>query len=184
MRHKIIPVYIGGFPKDPIQIPYGLRCKNALVAHEPDELKEVAKQLITLLPPQKMPSPYIPIPDIHPLKKYPTSPMVQPHIVSTSLIQEYARLIRQHEALQVIAEANAFRLEADPNDPKTTIIKEFQLVPVYTVAPYAFWLDAFKEARLHGPRMLAALLMVVPDDQFEPKARENRRQLLDNLLMS
>lgn len=115
----------------------------------------------------------------HPLKKYPAGPMVEAHLIGAVLVQQYAKLIRQEEALQVIAAANAFRLEADPN---ASVIREYQLKPVATVTPYAFWLDVFKEARMHGPRMVAALLLVFPDELFDAKARENRQNLLDKAL--
>ena len=112
----------------------------------------------------------------HPLKKYPPGPVVDAHLIGTVLIQNYAKTIRQSDALQIIAAANALRLEADP---EAAIIKEYHLAPVFTVTPYAFWVDVFKEARLCGPRMVAALLLVVPPLLFEPATQENRRQLLE-----
>lgn len=189
-RHRVVPVYLNGIPLDPVQIPYGLRCKHALDVVKEGGLKAVAKKLKDILGPSTPGSAPGPNPKHavialkHPLKQYPTGPLVPSELVSAELVQSYAQLIRQFEALQVVADANRFRLEADPDDPEVTIIKEFQLLPVYSVPPYAFWLHAFAEARMHGPRMLAALLMVVPDDQFEPKARMNRRELLESRLFS
>lgn len=188
--HCIVPVFLNGIPLDPAQIPYGLRCKHALDMLKLGGLKSVAGKLKDMLGPSIVNSAPGSTPKRtavafeHPLKQYPTGPLVPSELVCAELVQSYAQLIRQFEAQQVIADANRFRLEADPEDPAATTIKEFQLLPVYSVPPYAFWLSAFVEARLHGPRMLAALLMVVPDDQFGVKARSNRHALLDSLLKS
>lgn len=112
----------------------------------------------------------------HPLKKYPPGPIVEAHLINSVLIQNYAKTIRQSDTLQIIAAANALLIEADPD---AATIKEYYLAPVFTVTPYSFWVDVFKEARLCGPRMVAALLLVVPPLLFESAAQENRRQLLE-----
>ncbi len=183
-RHIVVPIYLNGLPLDPVQIPYGIRVKQALDAIKESSLEAVAVKLKAMLGPSTSTYKEPPTTYEHPLKKYPTHPLVPAEWVSTELVQSYAQIIRQFEALQVITDANRFRREADLDDPKATTIKEYQLLPVYSVPPYAFWLNVFYEARLHGPRMLAALLMVVPDDQFEAKARLNRRELLESLLVS
>jgi len=39
----------------------------------------------------------------------------------------------------------------------------------------------FREAGLHGPKMLASLLYVVPDEQFALNVRESRFKFLEYL---
>lgn len=179
-RHCVVPVYLNGIPQDIREIPYGLRCKQSIVKIE-NGMVGVAKKLSAMLasiPQQADDQPQ----NNHPLHKYPVYPAVPAEFVSTALIQSYARLIYPFEASQVIAEANRLVHEAGgaPND----MIQEHYLVPPFSNAPYQFWLDAFKEARLHGPRMTAALLMVVPDDRFEEKAKANRFELLKSTLVN
>jgi hypothetical protein len=62
--------------------------------------------------------------------------------------------------LNVVAAANNLRQAADPSDPRVTVISPSYLVMNDTA--YAAWRSIFNEARLNSPRMLAAILMVLP----------------------
>lgn len=180
-RHKMIVLYVNDIPIHNEQLPFALRGRPHINLIKEKSIESSVQKICNLLDGWIIDNESLSsIQNVdHPLQKFPRGPMVEAHLVSLSIIQNYARLIKPREAMQIIAEANAFRLEADLNSPSATIIKDYQLLPVHSVTPYEFWLDAFKEARLHGPRMLAALLMVVPDFQFEPKAQEAKRDLLN-----
>jgi len=97
-------------------------------------------------------------------------------MIPQPLIEAFASLIRAQESRLVVAEANAFRKEANPDT--NFIIPLHRVLSPDTVSAYDFWMDVFDQARLQGPRMLAALLKVVPDDQFPQKARDAREKLL------
>ncbi len=107
--------------------------------------------------------------------------MVEAFRVSRSVKAAYAASIDSAQANAIVGEANAFRLEADPADSSVTIIKLGNLPPPLTVGPRVYWEAAFGEACLHGPRMLAALLLVVSDALFPDDARVAREKLLRSL---
>jgi len=117
----------------------------------------------------------------HVLHQYPRGPLVPSHKVPLSLKQAYASVIRVLEARQVIDDANSFRQEADPGDQTVTLLKQFRLRAPENNPPIDFWMDAFTEAAKHGARMLAALVLVLEDDQFSERNRQGRQGLLDYL---
>jgi hypothetical protein len=117
----------------------------------------------------------------HVLHQYPRCPMVPSYKVSSRLTQMYADLIPVREARQLIDRANALRQDADPEDDTVTLIKQSRLRSPENNAPIDFWIDAFGEAGKYGPRMLAALLLVLDDAQFDEIATRDRRELLDFL---
>lgn len=116
------------------------------------------------------------------LDLYPRGPMVESHLIDEKIIESYAKLIRPKQALMYIDKANRMRKNADPNDESVTILEPFSLLSPTESKPIDFWFDAFHEARLHGPRMLAALLLVVSDDQFNQSTKLLRTQLLEQLI--
>lgn len=117
----------------------------------------------------------------HFLQAYPRGPMVEGHLIDSRIVESYAKLIRPELALSYINKANQLRKAADPLDERATIIEAYTLLSPTNSRPLDFWLDAFHEARLHGPRMLAALLHVLVDDQFPKEIQEARRTLLQQL---
>jgi hypothetical protein len=118
---------------------------------------------------------------VHQLHDFPRGPMVPLHSVKRPLKAAYAEMIDPTEAHAVIGEANALRLEADPGDRTVTIIKLAKVPPPLFSRTTTFWEAAFAEACLHGPRMLAALLLVVSETQFPDEAKEARAKLLKEL---
>ncbi|MDX2070253.1 MAG: hypothetical protein SFV55_17630 [Haliscomenobacter sp.] len=117
----------------------------------------------------------------HLLHKFPTGPMVEAYMVRTLIIEACAKSIKPERALSVISEVNAYRKEADPNDTDVTLIETYLLPPVDRVSPLEFWTNVFTEARLHGPRMLAALLLKVPDANFSGDAKYEKKLLLEKI---
>ncbi len=117
----------------------------------------------------------------HVLKTFPRGPFVPPHRVPASITHAFAELIRASEARQLVSTANRFRQEADANDRTVTLIQQFRLREPATNAAIDFWTDVFVEAGRHGPRMLAALLLSLEDQEFPDQARQDRHTLLDYL---
>lgn len=117
----------------------------------------------------------------HILHQYPRGPMVETHRISFKLIEAYAEAFQYGKASVIIDEANRYRKEADVDDPRVTLIKHLNLPPVDHTRPFNYWSDAFNQACLNGPRMLAALLLVVPDTQFPLEVQTERQKLLDSL---
>jgi hypothetical protein len=131
--------------------------------------------------PGLLPMPTQPLKTRHVLHQYPLSPLVPSHKVSRRIKQMYADLIPVREARQWIDTANSFRQDADPEDSTITLIRQSHLRSPVDNAPIDFWIDAFGEAGRHGPRMLAALLLVLDDAQFDEHAKQDRRRLLEFL---
>ncbi|MBS1702943.1 MAG: toll/interleukin-1 receptor domain-containing protein [Armatimonadetes bacterium] len=117
----------------------------------------------------------------HELHHYPTGPMVPSLSIPRDLVRTYADLIPAAHCRDVIDEADALRLEADPG-PETTIVQHRELlIPEYTPT-YNYWSMAFNTAGLHGPRMVAALVMAGPKpEQMSDVTRLKRDALLETL---
>jgi hypothetical protein len=118
--------------------------------------------------------------DSHVLHQYPRGPMVELFHVDRSIKEQYAKLIKASDAYSVINQAISLRHEADPSDNTVTHIELINLPPL-TVSPMEFWENVFREACLHGPRMLAALLSVYPDTFFSEKAKNQKVKLMETL---
>ena len=184
-RRLVIPIYIKGFKPDSTDMYYGLRLKQGLDVNKEGGLENVSKKLLVSISNLKSgitssnynlhnSTPHI-------LLQYPAGPAVNAEIVRRPIIDSFAALIRRIEARIVIAEANAFRKEANPNDENVTVIDFNYILPEDTVNPFAFWVEVFNEARLNGPRMLAALILTVPPDKFSAQAQSVRSKILEQL---
>ncbi|MVM33997.1 TIR domain-containing protein [Spirosoma sp. HMF4905] len=123
----------------------------------------------------------IEISSTHILHEFPTYPMVDAVDVPKNIIDNISKTIPINEAETWINEANRFRKKADPDDPKTTIIELHTLQSVYQLSSSDYWAKVIGQARLHGPRMLAALLLTVPDSGFTTSAKEDKDELLQRL---
>jgi hypothetical protein len=118
----------------------------------------------------------------HVLHDFPLGPAVRPERIPPSLKAEYARIFPGADAREVVLEANQYRMEADPEkDPVPMVIDLARLVIPEKNHSRTFWDEAFPQAGLKSPRMLAALLLVVDPIQFEESARQKREQLLQYL---
>jgi len=113
------------------------------------------------------------------LEQFPTGPMVDIYEVGEEIISEFARTIDREKALVVVRRANRLRKTADPLD--ATIIDEIDLINPNKNAPFDFWHAVFDEACRHGPRMLAAILLSVPDSRFRALPKKKRNALLNYL---
>lgn len=116
------------------------------------------------------------------LRLFPRGPMVPGRWIPSSLVRAYgARYKRETEARSVMDRAVEMRLAVDPNDPGVTTVSHGDLPLIEKAGANEYWALAFGEAALHGPRMLAALVLAVPDDLFDVPARRERAELLIKL---
>lgn len=171
--HQLIPIYLDEISTE--NIPYGLRLKHSIFLKRGsiNDLAEQIKKALNHEDPVNT--------SVHFLSTFPRGPYVNGDDVKRDIIEGYASLLKPYEFLQVISEVNSYRKEADPDDPNITLIKPFHLPPPGSVSALEFWQAVFDEARKHGPRMLASLLTVVPDDQFPESARIKKQKLLSIL---
>jgi hypothetical protein len=179
--HKIIPIYLNDLSEETNML-YGLRLIQGLSIKKNKTFENIADSLQNVLSQFKSAnsSAYTePSTLKHPLFSYPTGPLVESNLIPRSLIDMYANLIKESEAKLVVSEANAFRLEANPGI--TYIIAHNRIPSPNTISAFEYWMDVFGYACLQGPRMLAALLLVVPDDLFNENAKAARTKLLNTL---
>lgn len=179
--HKVIPIYLNGFMDD---IPYGLRLVQGISITESGGLAAVVQQLLSSLAQFKSNEAGSlqgarEEKSSHVLLSFPGGPLIPLEMVPRSIIEAYASFIKESESKLVVAEANAFRKEASPDT--SFIIPLHKILSPDRVSAYDFWMDVFNQARLQGPRMLAALLLTVPDEQFPQKARDARAKFLRQL---
>jgi hypothetical protein len=176
-RKRIVPVYLDGRPKATEWNLFGLNVLHALDANTPGGMIEVARRLSALVLNQPSGT-ALETASSHVLQTIPMGPMVPGEYVDESLVDAYAERFSMARADLLVDRANAFRKQADGN---ATVIRKTDVPRIEQVEPIRYWQSVFKEARLHGPRMLAALLLVVNDEGFTPEAQAARRRLLDLL---
>ncbi len=181
-QHKLIPVYLGVMPVEPEDFFYGLGLIQGVDLRKIGGIDALAQLLSRLIDEMKsgntnaLSTGSRPM---HTLNEYPLGPLVEPNLIKKTIIETYARLIPLAERRLVVSEANNFRLEADPGTPYT--IRLHMIQSADNVPAFTFWMDVFDYARLQGPRMLAALLLVVPDDMWDNRSKNDRQTLLNSL---
>lgn len=117
----------------------------------------------------------------HPLQHFPKGPMVDFFVVDRDLPAAYANYFKASDAQNVVLAAIALHNSIKPDPVRATGIRLADLPPPATVAPIVYWNQVFNEACLHGPRMLAAVLLVVPADLFSQHIVQLRQDLLEKL---
>ena len=107
------------------------------------------------------------------LLHYPRGPAIASSVIPDSFIHDVADAFTERTLiLDLVRAANDLRKAVDPGDQSVTVIRYGLLAMNDT--PYAAWRSVFQEARLNSPRMLAALLMVLPVDT-EPASSAPQR---------
>jgi hypothetical protein len=180
LSHTVIPIYLDGIPEEPDKIPFGIRLKHHFDVKKSGSLRAVVEAIYQFINEEGPIAKVVPEINGHPLLKYPTGPFVEPEDVDFSIIKMYAQLLQHNEFLKVVTEANKYRKAADPGSRTITTI-DFTRLPPLSATAIDFWTGAFTQARLNGPRMLAALLSVVPDDLFRKEVRKERAELMKKL---
>ncbi|WP_153798514.1 toll/interleukin-1 receptor domain-containing protein [Foetidibacter luteolus] len=115
------------------------------------------------------------------LDSFPVFPMVEPDDVPRVIIEAISKTVPFNEAETLINEANRLRKKANPTDKNVTIIELHKIQHSSQIAPYDFWMKVISQARLHGPKMLAALLLTVSDSSFTEEAKREKQNLLEIL---
>lgn len=116
------------------------------------------------------------------LLRYPLGPMV-PLQETLSACGTLVRVLRQYgpdEARQAIADANQARTEAGPPPTAASHI-DLSGLPRPEFNPTGFWHGALGEAGKKSPRMLAALLLVIEDNNLTTVQRQERTHFLRRL---
>ena len=116
----------------------------------------------------------------HILDYYPKFPLVEPYDVPRILIEAFSKAIDPTDATLWISETNAFRRSANPGDDTARFI-QLHTLPSAENNPFNFWIKVFDQARKIGPKVLAALLITVPDDNFSQQAKDAKSHLLEKL---
>jgi hypothetical protein len=115
----------------------------------------------------------------HPLRRFPPGPMVPFDWIPRSLNTQFAtRFYDPHEIQRAVLDAIRERHAADPD--AGTIVLPGLLHPAKVEAT-AFWGDTFIRACPHGPRMVAALVCLIPEELFPAVARKEINDLLRDL---
>lgn len=185
---KIVSVLLG--PRNKIALSYGLGILQGAELNTDGGMAAVAARLRQLMDgptaggaPAAAPAKSSqPAPPAHELHCYPRAYDIPRERVPTwTLAPAIADRIHYADALHVVAQANAFRLAADPDDPSVTYVRT-TAIPAPDPSPGGqFWRAVLDQARLHGPRMLAALLLTVDASHFDRQAKKDRQALLDYL---
>lgn len=115
------------------------------------------------------------------LADFSVGPMVK-HYSVLNLARAYADCFDFSEAKALIGKINDARLRANKDDPNVGQIRRGKLPEAAVVGLENFWLEVFDQAALHGPRMLASVLLSVDHPQLSILARQERRELLQSLL--
>jgi hypothetical protein len=116
----------------------------------------------------------------HFLYQFPKGPLVDNHLIDDSIIDAYARAIPSTRAHRYIEKANKLRLSADPED-HNYLINTTLIIPSQHAAPIDVWVNIMDIARLNGPRMLAALLIVIPNHNLRKEVKAEINTLLSRL---
>lgn len=117
---------------------------------------------------------------ISPLRQYPLTPAIPPFETSARLIKlisNCAALYGSLRALEIVATANQARLVCGPDSGAKGLINTNYLPePAFNLI--GFWHGAFIKAGLKSPRMLAALLLALDDDNLGQTSLIEKKNML------
>jgi hypothetical protein len=106
---------------------------------------------------------------------YPPGPLVPARWMPDSVIDAFADLYHSvQESTRLLNRMNNWLLKEDPS---ATSLREGAL-PDIRMGPLDYWFAVFTEARKHGPRMIAALILSVDETLLPEPARKDRNELL------
>lgn len=186
-QHRVIPIYFESSPHDLSSVPYGLSQVYHMFLD--NNLQGVVSELIGLAWEMQNAESTLPTSSIekfadlkHPLEAYPVGPFVPKHYIPRSLVYSFMSAIKPIEATDVVGQANRAIDDLKTNDQFKPEIRIGALPPPLTNSAVYFWFETFYEAASKGPRMLASLVLTVPDDLFTPQAKQERKELLTKLL--
>jgi len=187
-KHVVVPVYLQGVPNPEEMVVFGVFLRQAIDVPREGGLAGAARRLKALAQSTgngeggddradpahgfKAPSPAV-------ILAIPIGPAVR-HI-PTQLVDEVAAIVPARDAASVVDEAVALRIAAEPSNASVTYLRHEALPPPETNAPIVYWRAVFREAALHGPRMLGALLLAIPRDRLDPTAQTSLDELFGRI---
>jgi hypothetical protein len=183
-HHRVVPVYVDGAQPSADEVSILGAPLLQGVAMQPGGIKAVAVRLAALAGERgngdsRGVADWPAAPGrAHPLFAFPEGGRVGAERVRRALIEAAARSYTGAAASLLVSEANALRIEAEPDDPDASVIRMVNLPDASVVAPMQYWIAVFTEARLQGPRMLAALLLSISARSWSAEERQMRDALL------
>jgi len=178
-RFRLVPVYLDGVPPV-VDLPFvGLELIQGLDAVALNGMSGVAAALVDGSP--TAPATPVVRTRIDIIRQCPRGGVVDTNLIRGDLIAAFAAAIPSAQASLAIVDANALVVEAAPDDSDVGVIRHIDLPDPATATPFSFWIAAFNQARLHGPRMVAALLLSLPEHKYPPSALAQRNHLLQAL---
>lgn len=177
--HEVVPVWLEGRPK-PTGAPQGLEMKRGLDAVALG-FDETVRQILMLIngaatspPPSREDD----------LARYSRTRVEKiASVLIDKLVQELAAITHRDlydKAAAIISAAAEMRRQADPLDKRVTVLTPTEAY-MHNATANQYWANALRLAGLHGGRMFAAVLLVVPDDSFSREGLAVKRQVLASL---
>lgn len=169
-RVQIVPVLL----ETVSPLPYGLSVFQCLDARggQPDQ---IATRLLT--PADEALPLAVPIEE-HELHAYPRAGFAPSELVTMDLLDALSETVPRSERRLTVDRANAFRRQADADEPDLPVIRHGAIAPDDVAQGRVYWSDVLHTARINSPRMLAAVLLSISDATFPPRARADRERLL------
>ena len=115
------------------------------------------------------------------LRGYMDGPLVDGTLISRALKESFAAALPDHaRRMAAVAEAGLLCKRADPG----SVVLEAIYLPPKSEDAFSFWQQTFEEARLLGPRFVAALVLAQSPRSFRESAKRDRERLLAELPVS
>jgi hypothetical protein len=189
--HRVIPAYLEGWPSTESEVIYGLTRRHGLSLPEVGGIEGLAERLARLsaeLHPGAAPALRSAVTALGTesseaatavarLKRIAAGPPPEFDLVSGDLVDVMCEHVPPHMALLAVGRAVALLKEAFAGEPRLRWLRPYELPPPASVSSSVFWSHALFEARLYGPRMVAAVVLAVlegvsrtsPVPEGEPK---------------
>ncbi|MFZ5961782.1 esterase/lipase family protein [Thalassococcus sp. BH17M4-6] len=114
------------------------------------------------------------------VEDFPVGPIVKQYS-AFNLARSYADCFDHFEARALIGKINEARRQASRDKVDVGQIRKGKLPDAGIVGLENFWLEVFEQAALHGPRMMASILLSVDHPQLSDAAKMERSELLRRL---
>jgi hypothetical protein len=179
-RFRLVPVYLDGVPPI-VDLPFiGLETIQGLDAIKLNGMAGIAAALLDSRVPAPT-APHVVKTRVELVQACASGGVVSANLIRSELITAFATAIPATQASLAIVDANALVVEAAPDDADVGVIRHIDLPDPSAVPPFSFWIAAFNQARLHGPRMVAAMLLSLEERKYSPAALAQRDHLLCTL---
>jgi len=183
--HIVVPIYLNGLPSA-YEAPYGFQLLQSLDLRKELSWGAISLSLRQMLlasngvhnGPHELREQTQDDPKVALISRLPIGPRFEMFRIRPSIVREYASATKGDAAAGIVNEAAFLQISANP---QATYILPYHLPDPHDVPSYTYWNDAFAEACLHGPRMVAALLLALDDSLFPEAVKQERQRLLQTL---